>query len=43
VLIPLGAVIYTGAIFLLDRKLVKDFSEFVQSAFERQRKNSEIP
>jgi O-antigen/teichoic acid export membrane protein len=43
VLIPLGAAIYIGAIFLFDRKLVKDFWEFVQTAFERQVKNPEIP
>jgi PST family polysaccharide transporter len=42
-LIPLGVAIFTGAIFLLDRKLVKNFLEFVQAAFERQRKNAEIP
>jgi hypothetical protein len=43
VLIPLGALIFGGAIVLLDRKLVKNFLEFVQSAFERQRKNPEVP
>ena len=42
-LIPLGAAIFTGAILLLDRKLVKDFLEFVQTAFERDGKNLEIP
>ena len=43
VLIPLGAVIYTGAILLLDRKVVKSFLEFVQTAFERRAKNPEVP
>jgi O-antigen/teichoic acid export membrane protein len=36
VLVPLGACIYAGAIFLLDRRLVKDFLEFAQSAFARK-------
>jgi O-antigen/teichoic acid export membrane protein len=36
VLIPLGAGIYGGAIFLLDRRLVKDFLAFAQSAFARK-------
>lgn len=35
-LIPLGAVIFTAAILLLDRKLVKEFLEFVQSALHRR-------
>jgi hypothetical protein len=43
VLIPIGAVIYTGAILLLDRKVVKSFLEFVQSAFERRGKNPGVP
>ena len=43
ILIPLGVAIFTGAILLLDRKLVKDFLEFAQTAFERQWKNPEIP
>jgi hypothetical protein len=43
VLIPVGAAIYTGTIVLLDRKLVKNFLEFVQTAFERQTKKPEIP
>jgi len=43
VLIPVGAAVFTGAIVLLDRKLVKNFLEFVHTAFERQRKNPEIP
>ena len=42
-LIPLGAVIYTAAILLLDRKLVKNFLEFVQTAFEGRGKNPEVP
>ena len=43
VLIPVGAAVFTGAIVLLDRKLVKNFLEFVQTAFERRGKNPEIP
>jgi PST family polysaccharide transporter len=43
VLIPLGMAVFTAAIFLLDRKLVKDFWEFVHAAFERRLKNTEIP
>jgi hypothetical protein len=43
VLIPLGAVTFAGAILLLDRKVVKNFLEFVQTAFERQGKNPEVP
>jgi O-antigen/teichoic acid export membrane protein len=35
-LVPLGAVIFTGAICLLDRRLVTDFLAFAQSAFERK-------
>jgi hypothetical protein len=42
-LIALGAVIYIGAILLLDRKVVKSFLEFVQAAFERRAKNPEVP
>jgi hypothetical protein len=33
--VPLGVIIYVGAIFLLDRPLVKDFLAFVRSALER--------
>ena len=41
VVLPLGAVIFAGAIFLLDRRLVGDFLEFVRSAFERRWKRTE--
>jgi O-antigen/teichoic acid export membrane protein len=34
-LIPLGAAIYVGAIFILDRRLLEDFVEFVRAAFAR--------
>lgn len=43
VLIPLGVAVFTAAIFLLDRKLVKEFWAFVQTAFERRVKNPETP
>ena len=36
VLIPLGAVVYSVAIVLLDREVVKNFLEFARTAFERQ-------
>jgi O-antigen/teichoic acid export membrane protein len=36
VLIPLGAGIYAGAIFLLDPRLVKDFLNFAHSAFAQK-------
>jgi len=42
-LVPLGVAIYTSTIFLLDRKLVKDFLEFAQAAFQGQGKSAEIP
>jgi O-antigen/teichoic acid export membrane protein len=42
VLVPVGAAIFAGAIFLLDRPLVKDFMEFVRTAFESQGKNPKI-
>jgi O-antigen/teichoic acid export membrane protein len=35
VAVPLGAIIYIGAIYVLDRPLVKDFLAFARSAFER--------
>jgi polysaccharide transporter, PST family len=38
VLVPVGAAIFTGAVFLLDRPLVKDFLEFVRTAFESRGK-----
>jgi PST family polysaccharide transporter len=43
VLITVGVATYTGSIVLLDRKLVKNFWEFVQTAFESRGKNPEIP
>jgi O-antigen/teichoic acid export membrane protein len=42
VLIPLGAAIFAGAMLLLDRKVIKNFFEFAQTAFERQAKNPEL-
>jgi O-antigen/teichoic acid export membrane protein len=42
VLVPVGAAIFAGAIFLLDRRLVKDFMEFVRTAFESRGKNPKI-
>ncbi len=43
VLIPLGALIFGAAIFLLDRKLVTNFLGFAQTAFERQERSPELP
>ncbi len=42
-LVPLGAMIFSFAIFLLDRRLVKDFLEFARSAFEGKRNRPEMP
>jgi O-antigen/teichoic acid export membrane protein len=42
VLIPLGAMVFAGAIFLLDRPLVKDFLMFARSAFEDTSKKLEL-
>jgi hypothetical protein len=36
VLIPLGAAVFSASIVLLDRKVVKNFLEFVHIAFERK-------
>jgi O-antigen/teichoic acid export membrane protein len=41
VLIPLGVAIFAGAIFLLDRPLIKDFLEFAKTAFHSRGKNPE--
>ena len=43
VLVPLGAIVYAGAIFLLDRRLVKDFLLFARAAFEGTPKKLELP
>ncbi|HEY2675426.1 MAG TPA: oligosaccharide flippase family protein [Steroidobacteraceae bacterium] len=43
VLVPIGAATFSGAIFFFDRRLVKNFLEFVRAAFQRQAKNPEIP
>jgi O-antigen/teichoic acid export membrane protein len=43
VLIPLGAAVFAAAIVLLDRKVVKNFLEFVQTAFERQENTDATP
>jgi O-antigen/teichoic acid export membrane protein len=43
VLLPLGAAIFAGAIFLLDRQLVKDFLVFARTAFERKSTKLELP
>ena len=40
VLVPLGAIVFAGAISLLDRRLVKEFLEFGRAAFEQRRKSS---
>ncbi len=42
-LLPLGAMVFTGAIFLLDRQLVKDFLVFAGNAFEGTAKKLESP
>jgi O-antigen/teichoic acid export membrane protein len=43
VLLPLGSMVYAGAIFLLDRQLVKDFLVFARTAFEDTSKKLELP
>jgi hypothetical protein len=42
-LVPLGAAVFAAAIFLLDRKVVKEFLQFARAAFEGQKKNPELP
>jgi hypothetical protein len=37
-LVPLGAMIFAGAIFLLDRRVVTDFLKFARTAFENKMK-----
>jgi O-antigen/teichoic acid export membrane protein len=41
VLLPLGAIVFAGAISSLDRRLVSDFLGFVRAAFERKWKRTE--
>jgi O-antigen/teichoic acid export membrane protein len=43
VLLPLGATVFALAIFILDRRLVKDFLEFARTAFESKRNKPELP
>jgi O-antigen/teichoic acid export membrane protein len=43
VLLPLGAMVFAGAIFLLDRQLVKDFLVFARTAFQGTPKKLELP
>ena len=43
VLVPLGALVFGLAIFLLDRRLVKAFLEFARSAFESKWNRPGIP
>jgi len=40
-LLPLGAIVFAGAISFLDRQLVSEFREFVRTAFEKKWKRSE--
>jgi hypothetical protein len=42
-LLPLGAMVFTSAIFLLDRRLVKEFLEFARTAFKGNRNTPETP
>jgi hypothetical protein len=41
VLLPLGAIVFAGTIYFLDRQLVSDFLGFVRTAFERKWKRTE--
>jgi O-antigen/teichoic acid export membrane protein len=43
VLVPLGAMVYAGTIFLLDRQVVKDFLVFARTAFPGSSAKLEIP
>jgi O-antigen/teichoic acid export membrane protein len=42
VLLPFGAIVFAGAISLLDRRLVGDFIGFVRTAFEKRWKRTEM-
>jgi O-antigen/teichoic acid export membrane protein len=43
ILVPLGAAVYAGAIFLLDRQVVKDFLLFARNAFPGSSAKFEVP
>lgn len=43
VLVPLGALVFASAIFLLDRRLVHDFLEFARSALGSRRNGPKTP
>ena len=43
VLVPLGAMVYAGTIFLLDRQVVKDFLVFARTAFPGSSAKLEVP
>jgi O-antigen/teichoic acid export membrane protein len=42
-LIPLGAMVFASATFLLDRRLIKDFLEFARTAFESKGHRPDMP
>lgn len=43
VLLPVGAIVFSGAAAFLDRRLVADFLEFVRTGFDRKWKRTETP
>jgi hypothetical protein len=43
VLLPVGAIVFTGAAAFLDRQLVGDFLDFVRAGFDRKWKRTETP
>ena len=43
ILLPLGATVYTGSIFLLARNVVKDFLVFARTAFQGSSAKFEVP
>jgi hypothetical protein len=43
ILVPLGAMVYAGAIFLLDKQVVKDFLLFARTAFPGASAKFEVP
>ncbi len=42
-LVPLGAMVFAAATFLLDRRLIKDFLEFARTAFESKGRRPDMP
>jgi hypothetical protein len=43
VLLPVGAIVFTGVAAFLDRRLVIDFLDFVRAGFDRKWRRTETP